>query len=54
MPPGKSVSFPPLYYIAQVRATSNILLIKHYNQLTQVLNTAPKVSLVVNAIKLAF
>ncbi|MEB3280113.1 MAG: hypothetical protein VKK42_14460 [Lyngbya sp.] len=54
MPPGKSIFVLVVYHVAKIRATSNILLIKHYDKLTQVINTAPKVSLVVTAIKLAF
>lgn len=54
MPPGKSLYSSVVYNTAKVRAISNILLIQHYDRITQVLNTAPKVSLVVNAIRLAF
>ena len=54
MPPGKSAYISAVYYVARVRATVNILLVKHYDKLTQVLDSVPKISFVVNAIKLAF
>ncbi|WP_413162854.1 hypothetical protein ACL6C3_27200 [Capilliphycus salinus ALCB114379] len=55
MPPGKSIFCSTLYQVAKVRATSNILLVKHYDKLTQLLNNAPKISFVVNVmIRLAF
>ena len=54
MPPGKSVLFLGFYHIARVRAASNILLVQHYHKLTQVIDSAPKVSFVINALRHAF
>lgn len=53
-PPAKLRLLSTFDFITQVGTTSNILIIKHYDRLTQALNIFTKISLVVNAIKLAY
>ncbi|BDT11173.1 MULTISPECIES: hypothetical protein [Oscillatoriales] len=41
-----------LCLMAQIRANLNIMLLEHYDQLTQLLMVIPKLSLMFNAIRL--
>lgn len=50
--PTKLPFFTIIFIIAQIRAAINVILVEHYDQFTKVLTAMPKVSLMINAIKL--